>query len=83
MNQEQLDKLAALADTAENCASASTIPMPPAIHIQALSGKMEEISVALKDLYREVSGTDPWEGHPLRGGLAALRDAINSAPSKR
>lgn len=60
MNADQLDRLGRLADKADNFTHASKLPMPDSIHKQALTDGMNDIRDALRLLYIEVSGENPW-----------------------
>lgn len=58
---DQLDKLGRLADQANNLAAASQLPVAPAIHVACMRQGLIDIDKALKKLYIEISGDDPWE----------------------
>ena len=57
-----LTAIGSLADKADNFVHAAQIPVPPAIHVEALSGGMTDIRDELRKLYVELSGDNPWEG---------------------
>jgi len=61
ITHEQLDKLGRLADIANNLAAASQLPVPPAVHIEGMRQGLIDIDKALRALYVEISGDDPWE----------------------
>ena len=60
ITQQQLDALAKLADKADNFYFAAQMKLPDRIHVQALSDGMKDICAALKKLYVEIAGDDPW-----------------------
>lgn len=58
--QETVDEIGALVDLCANMLAASVLPVPPAIHIEALTGKYREMQSRLRVLYVKLSGEDPW-----------------------
>lgn len=60
ISQEQLDELAELAEQAGNLIAASRLRVSPAIHIEGMRGGLESIEAALRKLYVEISGENPW-----------------------
>ena len=61
---EQLEELGRLADMANNLAAASQLPVSPVIHIAGMRQGLIDIDRALKALYIEITGDDPWEDGP-------------------
>jgi hypothetical protein len=61
ITDEQLDDLGKLADTADNYAAAAKLRLPDSLHREALTKGMEIISEALKNLYKQISGENPWD----------------------
>jgi hypothetical protein len=62
ITDEQLEELGRLADQANNLAAASQLPLPAAQHVVHLRNGLLSIDQALRKLYVEISGDDPWEG---------------------
>lgn len=61
ITDEQLDKIGKLVDTANNCIAATQLRVRPEIHVEGLRGGMQEIEQALRELYIEISGENPWD----------------------
>lgn len=61
ITQEQLEKLGNLADQANNLAAASQLPLPATMHVEQLRNGLVSIDLALRGLYVEISGENPWE----------------------
>lgn len=61
ITQEQLEELGTLADQANNLAAASQLPLPPAMHVEQLRNGLVSIDQALRHLYIEISGENPWD----------------------
>lgn len=60
--QEVLDEIGSLADTCDNMRAASTLPVPPSIHIEAMTAKYIELRTRLRAVYVKLSrGEDPWK----------------------
>jgi len=57
---EQLDELGRIADQANNLAAASQLPVKAEIHIEGMRSGLEDIDKALRKLYIEISGDNPW-----------------------
>jgi hypothetical protein len=57
---KQLEELGRLADQANNIAAASQLPFRPEMHIEGMRAGLVSISEALRKLYVEISGDDPW-----------------------
>lgn len=62
MPEELIEQLGKLADKADNFYHASRLPMPDRVHRQALTEAMIDIRNELRDIVREYSEDDPWEG---------------------
>lgn len=60
ITQEQLDELAELAEKAGNLVAASRLRVSPAIHLEGMRSGLESIEAALRRLYVEISGENPW-----------------------
>lgn len=61
MNAIELDTIGRLSDKADNLVHAARLPLTPQTHVECLSGGMAEIRDALRELYLEASGNNPWE----------------------
>lgn len=65
MNQPTIDEyweqIGKLADKADNFLAATNLPMPPEFHLKQLKVGLKEISDALKLIYQDVTGINPWE----------------------
>ncbi len=61
ISPEHLAKLGRLADTADNLAGASKLPMRAEMHVEQLRSGLERMSKELKALYVAMSGDNPWE----------------------
>jgi hypothetical protein len=60
--QEVLDEIGVLADLCDNMQTASILPVPPYIHIEAMTAKYIEMRTRLRALYVKLSrGEDPWK----------------------
>ena len=55
------DRIGRLADRVDNFVSASRLPMPDALRVQALQDGLPDVVEALRNIYREMTGEDPWE----------------------
>lgn len=60
ITQEHLEELAELAEQAGNLIAASRLPMRAFIHVEGMRGGLESIEAALRRLYVEISGENPW-----------------------
>lgn len=60
MSNEELEQIGLLSDKADNLSHAAELPLPPEIHLKCLSGGMADIRDALRKLYIESSGVNPW-----------------------
>ncbi len=60
INPEQLERLGKLADRADSFFHATMLALPAAVHVKALTEGMESLRDETRELYREVSGEDPW-----------------------
>lgn len=58
---EQLEELGRLVDQANNLAAASQLRVSPQIHIEGMRAGLLSIEKALRKLYIEIAGEDPWE----------------------
>lgn len=57
---EQLEELGRVVDLANNLVAASQLKVNPHIHIEGMRGGLLSIEEALRALYVEISGEDPW-----------------------
>jgi len=57
---EGLEEISKLADTADNLLAATNLPVSDRIHLQGLREGLGGISAKLKDVYVELSGSNPW-----------------------
>lgn len=64
MTTEELDAIGRLADKANNFAHATLLPLPAKMHAEQLSIGMKDIRDALRKIYVEASGDNPWEDEP-------------------
>lgn len=64
ISEEQLEQIGLLADKADNLLGAVKLPLPPHVHIQGMTGGLKDIRSELREIYKAVSGSDPWEHHP-------------------
>lgn len=65
MNQDQLNRLGELADQCDNYVGASMLPyLQPAYHVTQMRYGFRQLSKALKQLYVEATGENPWENEP-------------------
>lgn len=55
------EKLGEAIDTVENLAIALNMPIPDAIHVQALRNSLPEVVILLKEGFIETTGENPWE----------------------
>lgn len=64
ITQIQLEILGCLKDKADNLIAATSLPLSPVTHIQCLTAGLEDLSKEIRDLVVDISGKDPWSGHP-------------------
>jgi len=55
-----MDEIAGAVDTLDNLIAALSLPMPDAIHVQALRAKLPEVRDAVKRGYLSAGGEDVW-----------------------
>lgn len=67
MTPEQADRLGRLADGLDAVLYSAKLPMPPAMHITALTEKIREARDEIAAVVREATGDDPWATNPLQG----------------
>jgi len=60
ISRDQLDAIGELSDKADNFHCASELPLPAAVHAEQLADGMKDIRDALRTLYRDITGEDPW-----------------------
>ncbi|HCZ8394890.1 hypothetical protein CMT42_14785 [Elizabethkingia anophelis] len=61
MNEEQKETLGGIADKVNNLTGALEIPMPADFHVTQLKSILPEVVQELRDLYKDVTGENPWE----------------------
>jgi hypothetical protein len=61
ITEEQADKLGRLIDDIENIQYALDIPLPPEMHVEQLKGLIPKKVAALKSIYIDIVGDNPWE----------------------
>ena len=61
MDDRQLCILGNLADKADNYLRTAKIPMPDGMKVAGMIQGLSELSEALKELYVELSGENPWQ----------------------
>jgi len=64
MNEDNTERIGQLADQTDNLIAATEIPMSPVFHLNNLIVELKKISAELKDIYRSVTGNDPWADQP-------------------
>jgi hypothetical protein len=64
INDEQLERFAQVAETANNLLGALALPLPAQIHLQGLRPNIQEMRDELRRIVVELKGEDPWAGHP-------------------
>lgn len=57
---EWSDRIGMLADRLDNLVSASRLPIPDSLHKRALQEALPDVVEALRNIYREMTGEDPW-----------------------
>jgi hypothetical protein len=67
MTEEQAERLGVLADELDAVLYSVKLPLPPTLHIEAMTGKIRETRDTLASVVREATGGDPWATNPLRG----------------
>jgi hypothetical protein len=71
LNDDQLDRLGQISDTADNCLAASNLPVSTAIHLEGMREALKKIRDEIRGIYLEASGENPWEewsiSPPTRG----------------
>jgi hypothetical protein len=61
VDQSAITEIGLLADLCDNMLAGSVLPVLPAIHIEAMTGKYREARDRLRALYVKLSGENPWE----------------------
>ncbi len=64
ITNEQLEQIGQLSDTIDNLLGALKLPLRPEMHLQGLRGNLPEVRDGLREIYKAVSGDNPWEHHP-------------------
>lgn len=58
--QEAIEEIGELVDHCANMLAASVLPVPPAIHLEALTGGYRDMQDKLRTIYVKLAGDDPW-----------------------
>lgn len=58
---DQYEELGQLIDSLEYLAHATTLPITPELHIEALRLALPEKVIAFKKVFVAITGGDPWE----------------------
>lgn len=61
MNEEQKEQLGVLIDELDSSCHTLQLNMPPAMHVDSLRRILPEKVEALKRLFIEITGENPWE----------------------
>jgi hypothetical protein len=61
---DHLDTIANLAERCANLHAATSLPLRPELHLEAIAPALQEMAAQLRAIYVEVSGEDPWEDEP-------------------
>ena len=67
MTEEHAEQLGQLADSLDAVLFSVKLPLPPAIHLTALTEKIREARDTCAEIVRAETGDDPWATNPLRG----------------
>jgi hypothetical protein len=67
MTPEHADTLGRLVDGFDAVLFSAKLPLPPSVHIEALTAKIREARDICADIVRAETGHDPWATNPLRG----------------
>ncbi len=59
--ENKFEKLGQLIDSLDSLACGLVLPMPPAIHLEALRGSLPEKVKELKESFIEITGENPWD----------------------
>lgn len=60
--REVFERLGVLSDRADNYWHAVMLPLPAAVHADQLRAGMAYIRDELREIFREATGENPWEG---------------------
>jgi hypothetical protein len=61
---DHAERLGLAADRLENISHALRLPIPHAIHVDALRSQLPEVVKELRAAYVGITGENPWETHP-------------------
>ena len=67
ISADQIEALGQMADSLDSALYAAKMPLPPALHIEGLSGIVRSARDLLAQTVKDVTGEDPWETNPLEG----------------
>ncbi len=67
MSPENAERLGKLADELDAVLYSAKLPLPPAIHLTALTEKIREARDVCAEIVRAETGADPWATNQLRG----------------
>lgn len=65
MDPENAERLGKLADELDAMLFSARLPLPPAIHLTALTEKIRETRDAIVEIFRDETGEDPWADNRL------------------
>jgi dsDNA-binding SOS-regulon protein len=67
MKEENAEKIGQLADELDAMLYSAKLPLPPSIHIEAMTAKLRETRDVLAGIFKDKTGDDPWADNPLAG----------------
>lgn len=67
MDPDNAERIGKLADELDAMLYSAKMPLPPAIHLTALTEKIREARDVLVEVFRAETGEDPWADNRLAG----------------
>lgn len=67
MSPVNAERIGQLADQLDAVLYGTKMPLPPAIHLTALTEKIREARDLLVEVFRDETGEDPWANNRLVG----------------
>jgi len=64
LSDDDLELLGLMADRLDNAVSATSLPLPPAMHVEGMKGILTDVRDELRAFVVARLGHDPWEFHP-------------------